>query len=72
MEILSSEDVLDDEVVEKAKDGLARGSIAAALALFLSRASFLTLHRVGRVDIFVCVSCARRCASRLPRERLFK
>jgi hypothetical protein len=54
VEILSSEDVLDDEVVEKAKDGLARGSIAAALALFLSRASFFTGHCVGRVEGVVC------------------
>ena len=74
VEMLRSENVSDHEVVGEARDGLARVSRVSivALALFLSRASFLTLHRVGRVDIFVCVSCARRCASRLPRERLFK
>ena len=65
---IRSENVRDDDVVEEAGDGLApvcrvsRVRIAA-LALFLSRASFLTGHRVVRVDGFVCVSCARRCAS---------
>ena len=50
--MLRSEDVLDDEVVGKARDGFARvgrvGRISiAALPLFLSRASFLAGHRVG-------------------------
>ena len=76
VEKLRSENVRGDEVVGEAGDYLARVSRVsrrvsiAALALFLSRASFLTGHRVGRV----CVSCARRCASllftsRLPRRR---
>ena len=76
VEILRSENVSDDEVVGKAGDGLARVSRVArvriaALALFLSRASFLTGHCVGREDGFVSVLCARRCTrrclSRLPR-----
>jgi hypothetical protein len=40
--------VSGDEVVGEAGDGLARVRIAAALALFLSRASFFTGHRVGK------------------------
>jgi hypothetical protein len=58
--MLRSQNVRDDDVVEKAGDGLARVSRVgrvriAALALFLSRASILTGHRDGL--------CARRCAS---------
>jgi hypothetical protein len=34
----------------------------------LSRASFFTGHCVERVEGVVCASCARRCASRLPRK----
>ena len=66
--MLRSENVSDDGVVENARDSLARvGRVGrvriAALALFLSRASFLTGHGVGRVDGFVCASvvCASLC-----------
>jgi hypothetical protein len=59
--ILRSENVSGDEVVGEPVEGLARGSIAAALAPFLSRASFFTGHRVGRVDGFVSASCATLC-----------
>ena len=71
VEILRSQNVLDDEVVGKAGDGLARHcrvgrvSIAALAFSFLSRASFLTGHRVGKVEGVACVSCACRCAARL-------
>jgi hypothetical protein len=61
VEILRSENVSGDEVVGEPVEGLARGSIAAALAPFLSRASFFTGHRVGRVDGFVSASCATLC-----------
>ena len=50
VEKLRSENVRDDDVVEKAGDGIARvrrGSIAAR-ALSLTRASFHTERRVGR------------------------
>ena len=50
VEMLSSENVLDDEVVGEVGEGLApvsRGSIAA-LALLLACASFHTERRVGR------------------------
>ena len=57
VEILRSENVSDDQVVGEAGEGVARVSIAAALALSLSRASFLTGHAVGRVDGLG----ARRC-----------
>ena len=56
--MLRSENVLDDEVVGEAGEFLARGSIAAALALFLSRACFFTGHRVERQTWMV--SCAAR------------
>ena len=61
VEILRSENVSHDQVVREAGEGLARVSIAAALALFLSRASFLTGHRFGGVDGFVSASCASLC-----------
>jgi len=77
--MLISENVSDDEVVEKAGDGLARvsrvGRVSiAALPLFLSRASFLNGHRVGRVDGLCACRVrvvVRRCTStsRLPRKR---
>ena len=67
--MLRSENVRDDDVVEKAGDGLARVSIAAALTLFLSRASFFAGHCVETQTRRV--SCARGCASWLPRMRLF-
>jgi hypothetical protein len=47
VEILSSENVLDDEVVGKAGDGLARDSIAARMRL-RTHTSFHTESRVGR------------------------
>ena len=47
VEIIRSENVSDDDVVEKAGDGLARVSIAA-FALSLARASFHTERRGGR------------------------
>ena len=47
VEMLRSEDVLDDEVVGEVGDGLARGSIAA-LTILLSHTSFHTESRVGR------------------------
>ena len=59
VEILRSKNVSGDEVVGEAGDGLARVRIAAALALFLSRASFFTGHRVGTQTWMV--SGARRC-----------
>ena len=68
VEIHRSEDVRDDVVVEKTGDGLARVGIAAALALCLSRASFLTGNRFGRVEGVVCASCARGCASLFVRR----
>ena len=55
--MVRSENVRDYDVVEKAGDGLARVDIAAALFLFLSRASFFTGHRVGRQTWMV--PCAR-------------
>ena len=63
--MLRSEDVLDDEVVGKARDGFARvgrvGRVSiAALPLFLSRASFLAGHRVGGC-FCVRVVCASLC-----------
>ena len=58
----------DDDVVEKAGDGLARVSIAA-LALPLPCASFHTDRRVGR-QREPGVVCAWCCASRLPRKAL--
>ena len=61
VEILRSENVSHDQVVREAGEGLARVSPTAALALFLSRASFLTGHRVGGVDGFVSASCASLC-----------
>ena len=72
--MLISENVSDDDVVEKAGDGLARvsrvGRVSiAALPLFLSRASFLTGHRVGRVDGLCACRVrvvVRRC---VPRRR---
>ena len=45
VEILRSENVRDDDVVEKAGDGIARGSIAFALSL--TRAGFHTECRAG-------------------------
>jgi hypothetical protein len=57
VEILGSQNVSDDDVVEKAGDDLARVRIAA-LTLLLSRASFLTGHRVETQTWMV--SCARR------------
>ena len=45
VEILRSENVRDDDVVEKAGDGIARVSIASALSL--TRAGFHTGCRVG-------------------------
>jgi hypothetical protein len=65
--MLRSENVRDDDVVEKAGDGLTRvGRVSrvsiAALALFLSRASFLTGHRVGEWTVWVRVVCATLCA----------
>ena len=59
-----SENVSDDDVVEKARDGLASVRIAA-LTLLLSRASFLTGHRVEKQ--------ARRvsCAPVVVRRRSF-
>ena len=64
--MIRSENVSDDQVVGEAGEGFARvsrvGCVSiAALALFLTRASFLTGHRVGRVDGFVCASCASLC-----------
>ncbi len=44
--MLRSENVSDDDVVEKAGDAIVRNSIA--LALSLTRASFQTERRVGR------------------------
>ena len=73
--MLISEDVRDDDVVEKAGDGLARvsrvGRVSiAALPLFLSRASFPFLPDIALEERMVlCASCACRCASfRLPRK----
>ena len=64
--VLRSENVRDDQVVGEAGEGFARvsrvGRVSiAALLLFLSRASFLTGHRVGRVGGFVSASCASLC-----------
>ena len=58
--MLRSQNVRDDDVVEKAGDGLARVSRVgrvriAALALFLSRASFLTGLAEGVVCASLCV-----------------
>jgi hypothetical protein len=63
VEILRSEDVSDDQVVGEAGEGFARvGRVSiAALAFFLTRASFLTGHCVGTVDGFVSASCASLC-----------
>ena len=55
--MLRSENVSDDDVVEKPGDGLTLVTLAAPLALFLSRASFLTAHRVGRQTWMVGVVC---------------
>jgi hypothetical protein len=75
--MLISENVSDDDVVEKAGDGLARvsrvGRVSiAALPLFLSRASFPFLPDIALEEWMVCVRVVvRRCAStsRLPRKR---
>jgi len=74
VETLRSKNVSDDEVVGEAGESVSRVGrvIIAALALLLTRASFLTAHRVGRVDGFVSASCASLlCASRLPRVCVF-
>ena len=60
-------------MVGEAGEGLARDSRVgrvsiAALALFLTRASFLTAHRVGRVDGFVISHAA--VVFRLPNSFL--
>jgi hypothetical protein len=47
--------VSGDEVVGEAGDGLARVSIAAALTLLLSRASFLTGHALKDKRGWFCV-----------------
>jgi hypothetical protein len=70
--MLSSENVSDDDVVEKAGDGLARvrRDSIAALALSLVRAIFHTKRRVGRhrgpgvVCASLCVVASERaCCS---------
>ena len=62
--------------LEKAGDGFARvsrvGRVSiAALALLLSRASFLTGHCVGRVDGFVSASCASLCLEASENVRFY-
>jgi hypothetical protein len=72
VEMLRSENVRDDDVVEKAGDSFPRVGRGSIQALFLSRASLHTDRHVGRqrggsrVRVFV-----RRCVSRLPRKTLF-
>jgi hypothetical protein len=63
VEILRSENVSDDQVVGEAGESVSRvGRVSiAAPAHFLTRASFLTGHRVARVDGFVFASCASLC-----------
>ncbi len=75
--MLRSEDVRDDDVVEKAGDGLARvsrvGRVSiAALALFLSRASFPFLPDIAFAEWIVCVRvvCVSLCVV-VPRRRGF-
>ena len=66
--MLISENVRDDDVVEKAGDGLARvsrvGRVSiAALPLFLSRASFPFLPDIALEEWMVCVRvvCVSLC-----------
>ena len=70
VEILRSQHVSDEDVVEKARDDLARVSIA--LALSLTRAGFHTERRVVGHRDTRRVSRARGCASGLPRKALQK
>ena len=69
--MLRSENVCDDDVVEKA--GMASPALAVMAALASRRSSFCFRARAFLPDIalegFCGVSCARRCASRLPRKR---
>ena len=70
VEILRSENVRDDDVVEKAGDGLARVSIAA-LTLLLSHTSFHTERRVGRQRGGCCVRvvCPSLCVEASEKAR---
>ena len=63
VEILRSENVSHNEVVGEAGESVSRvGRISiAAPAFFLTRASFLTGHRVGLVGGFVSASRASLC-----------
>ncbi len=77
VEMLISENVSDDDVVEKAGDGLARvsrvGRVSiAALPLFLSRASFPFLPDIALEEWMVCVRvvCVSLCVV-VPRRRGF-
>ena len=75
--MIRSENVSDDDFVEKAGDGLARvsrvGRVSiAALPLFLSRASFPFLPDIALEEWMVCVRvvCVSLCVV-VPRRRGF-
>jgi len=75
VEMLSSEDVSDDDVLGEAREGFlrvgkARGS--SGRRDITAHGSHGCMRCVGEyVKGVGCASCARRCASRLPRKALY-